>query len=144
MAPLNVSSIYVSKCCFFYFFIERKQASDGTPNDFRAEKIITARFGSVRTYFFTSHILFQAIILYLQFKRKLTNQTWENGEKPNLGSKFGPHSFFREFYLCQMLDIVASYHRQGKLMIQTHKNGEKPHFRPGLGMLGSNSSRDFF
>ena len=43
-----------------------------------------------------------------------------------------------------MLDIVASYHRQGKLMIQTHKNGEKPHSRPGLGMLGPNSGRDFF
>ena len=34
-----------------------------------------------------------------------------------------------------MLDIVANYHRiqfQGKCMIQTQKNGEKPRFGPGL------------
>ena len=35
-----------------------------------------------------------------------------------------------------MLHIVASYHRmqfQGKLMIQTQENGEKPYFGPNLG-----------
>ena len=30
---------------------------------------------------------------------------------------------------------------QGKLMIRTHKNDEKPHFGPDLGMLGPNSGR---
>ena len=37
-----------------------------------------------------------------------------------------------------MFGIVASYHRmqfQGKLMIQTQENGEKPHFGPDLGSL---------
>ena len=46
-----------------------------------------------------------------------------------------------------MLDIVASYHRiqfQGKLVIQTQENGEKPHFEPNLGSLDPNSSRQFF
>ena len=40
-----------------------------------------------------------------------------------------------------MLDIVTNYRRikfQGKLMIQTWKNGEKPHFGPYLDPLGSN------
>ena len=38
-----------------------------------------------------------------------------------------------------MLDIVASYHCmhfQGKLMMQTLENSEKPHFWPDLGPLG--------
>ena len=26
----------------------------------------------------------------MQFKRKLINQAWENAEKPNFGSDFGP------------------------------------------------------
>ena len=46
-----------------------------------------------------------------------------------------------------MLDIVASYHRiqfQGKLMIKTKENSEKPHFGPDLGPLGPNSSRQIF
>ena len=46
-----------------------------------------------------------------------------------------------------MLDIVASYHCiqfQGKLMIQTQENGEKPYFGPDLGLLGQNSGRHFF
>ena len=43
-----------------------------------------------------------------------------------------------------MLDIVESYHCvqfQDKLMIQTQENDNKPHFRPDLGPLGSNSGR---
>ena len=46
-----------------------------------------------------------------------------------------------------MLNIVASYHCiqfQGKLMIQTQENGEKPHFGPDLGLLGPKSGREFF
>ena len=46
-----------------------------------------------------------------------------------------------------MLDIVAIYHCvrfQGKRMIQTQENGEKPHFRHDLGPLGPNSGRHFF
>ena len=49
---------------------------------------------------------------------------------------------FCDFYPDKMLDIVASYHCmqfQGKRMIQTQENGEKPHFRPNLGSLGLNS-----
>ena len=41
-----------------------------------------------------------------------------------------------------MLDIVASYHRiqfQGKLMIQTQENDEKPYFGLDLIPLGQNS-----
>ena len=70
----------------------------------------------------------------MHFKRKIINQTWENGEKPNCGSDFGPFGpnlspkkFFSGFYLL-MLGIVASYHRikfPGKLMIQTQENEEK-------------------
>ena len=46
-----------------------------------------------------------------------------------------------------MLEIVANYHRkqfQGKFIIQTQGNGEKPHFGPDLGPLGPNSGRQFF
>ena len=46
-----------------------------------------------------------------------------------------------------MLDIVASYYRlqfQGKPMIQTKENGEKPYFGPDLGPLDPNSGRMFF
>ena len=46
-----------------------------------------------------------------------------------------------------MLDIIASYdcmQFQGKLMIQTQENGEKPHFGPNLGPLGLNSGHQFF
>ena len=46
-----------------------------------------------------------------------------------------------------MLDIVASYPRmqfQGKLMIQTQENRQKPQFEPYLGPLGPNSSRQIF
>ena len=47
-----------------------------------------------------------------------------------------------------MLDIVASYHciqYQGKLITQTQKNGEKPHFEPDISPLGLNSCpKDIF
>ena len=46
-----------------------------------------------------------------------------------------------------MIDIVKSYSRvqfQGKFMIQTHQNGEKSHFEPDLGVLGTNSGRQIF
>ena len=33
---------------------------------------------------------------------------------------------------------------QGKLMIQTQENGEKPHFGPNLGPLGPTSGCQFF
>ena len=43
----------------------------------------------------------------MQFKEKLMNETWENGEKPNLvpdlglfGPNLGTQIFFRRFYLC--------------------------------------------
>ena len=60
------------------------------------------------------------------------NQTRENGHEncanfTSFGSNQDPQSFFRKFYLYQMLNIVASYHcRQfeGKLMIQTREKGE--------------------
>ena len=43
-----------------------------------------------------------------------------------------------------MLNIVASYHYmqfQGRLMILTQENGEKPHCGPDLGPLGTNLVR---
>ena len=46
-----------------------------------------------------------------------------------------------------MLDIEASYHCmqfQGKTMIQTQLNDEKPHFGPNLGPLGLTSGHQFF
>ena len=46
-----------------------------------------------------------------------------------------------------MLDIVANYHHiqfQGKCMIQTQENGEKPYFGPDLGPLGTNPGCQFF
>ena len=46
-----------------------------------------------------------------------------------------------------MLNIVASYHCiqfEGKRIIQTQENGEKPHFGLDLGPLGKNSSHQFF
>ena len=44
-----------------------------------------------------------------------------------------------------MLDIVTSYHCtqfQGKLMIQTKENGEKPHLGPDFVLLDLNSDRE--
>ena len=74
------------------------------------------------------------------------NQASENGEKPNSGRDFdslGPNlgikHFFCGFFLCQMLDFVASYHRiqfQEKSMIQTQENGKKRHVRSDLGLSG--------
>ena len=46
-----------------------------------------------------------------------------------------------------MLDIVASYHCmqcQGKLMIQTQENDQKPQSGPDLGLLGPNLGCNFF
>ena len=46
-----------------------------------------------------------------------------------------------------MLDIVASYHCmqfQGKQMIQTQENDEKPHFGPDLDSMDTNSVCKFF
>ena len=46
-----------------------------------------------------------------------------------------------------MLDIVASYHCmqfQGKLIIQSQEDGEKPHFGSNLGPSGPNSGHIFF
>ena len=46
-----------------------------------------------------------------------------------------------------MLDIVASYHCiqfQGKLLIQTQENGEKPHFGPDLWPFGPIRGSRFF
>ena len=66
------------------------------------------------------------------------NLTEENGEKPNFGPNFGPYP---NFYLYQILDIVASYHCiqfQEKLLFQTQENGKKSHFGPDLGLLGLN------
>ena len=63
------------------------------------------------------------------------------------GSNLGPQNFYCEFYPYFMLDIGRSYHCiqfQRKLMIQTQENGEKPHFGPNFGWLGSNSGRQFF
>ena len=76
------------------------------------------------------------------------------GKKTNFGLDFDPFGqnldlkyFFREFYLCQMLEVVASYHCiqfQEKLMIQTQENGKKLYFTPDLGPLGPNSGHQFF
>ena len=70
------------------------------------------------------------------------NQTRKNSKKPNFGlilaclaQIWAPKTFFREFYLYKMLDIIASYHCmpfQGKLIILTQENGKRPHFGPDL------------
>ena len=65
------------------------------------------------------------------------NKTSENGKKPNFRTDFGTN-LFHGFYLYQMLGTAASYHRiqfQGKLMIQTQENDEKPHFGSDIGLL---------
>ena len=71
---------------------------------------------------------------YMKFHGKLTNQTWENGNKPSLGTDFGlfdPNSghqkFSHRFYLYNMLDIVARYHCmqfQRQLINQIWENGK--------------------
>ena len=35
----------------------------------------------------------------VQYQEKLMIQTWENVEKSNFGSNFGPKNVLREFYL---------------------------------------------
>ena len=86
------------------------------------------------------------------------NQTWENGKEPNFRSDFGlfgpnlppsprPQKYFHGLYLCYLLEIVASYLRiqfQGKLIIQTQENGEKPHFGPDSGPLDPNLGQQLF
>ena len=77
----------------------------------------------------------------MHFKRKLITRLEKMAKKTNFGADFGlfgpnldPKNF-HWFYLFQMLDIVASYHRiqcQEKLLFQTQENGEKPHFGPDL------------
>ena len=55
--------------------------------------------------------------------------------------------FFREFYLCQILGVVASYHLiqfQETRMIQTQENDKKYYFRPDLGPLDPNSGHQNF
>ena len=51
-----------------------------------------------------------------------------------------------EIWVLKVLDIVANYHHiqfQGTRITQTQEKGEKPCFRPDLGMLGPNSGRQF-
>ena len=73
----------------------------------------------------------------MHFKQKIMNEASENWKKifgldfDPFDQNLAPKYFFCGFYLCQMLDIVASYHRiqfQEKLVIQTLENGKKPHF----------------
>ena len=57
------------------------------------------------------------------------------------GLILGLQFFFREFYLYQMLGIVASYQSiqfQENSMIQIQQNGGKPHFGPDLVTLDLN------
>ena len=89
----------------------------------------------------------------MQFQGKLINQSWGNGKKPSFGTDFGPFgpnlgskTFFHEFYLYYMLDIVASYHCmefQGKLMNQTWENSKKTNFGPDLGPFDPNLKHQF-
>ena len=61
--------------------------------------------------------------------------------------QFRPLSFFCEFYLSWMLDIVASNHCmqfQGKLMNQTWENGKKPNFEPNFDWFDPNLCPNFF
>ena len=52
-----------------------------------------------------------------------------------------------EIWTPNILDIITSYYHiqfQGKRMIQTQENGEKPCLGPDLGTLGPNSGHQFF
>ena len=54
----------------------------------------------------------------------------------SLGPNLNPKNYFCGFYLNLKLDIVASYHSkqfQGKLIIKTQENSEKPNSGPDLG-----------
>ena len=67
---------------------------------------------------------------YMQFQRRIINQTWENAKKPSFGPNFGPFGpnlghqiFFSKIW--QSLDIMVSYHHaqyQKKLMILSWEN----------------------
>ena len=60
--------------------------------------------------------MLEVVISYhcMHFHRKLMNQTWENGKKPNFRFDFGPNSgyqhLFKKIWFCQSLDIMVSYH----------------------------------
>ena len=89
-------------------------------------------------------------ILLLLVARHSSNQILENSKKTNfraqLWPKCGSQKLFGEFYLYQMLDTVASYHCmhfQGKLMIHTQENCQKPHFGPNEDHLSPNSDPQF-
>ena len=82
-------------------------------------------------------------------------KTWENGKKPSFGTDFGhigpnlgPKIFFRGFYLCFTLDIIASYHCmqfQGKVMNLTWENCKKPSFGTDFGPFVPNlGPKNFF
>ena len=64
-----------------------------------------------------------------------------------MGQIWAPKIIIHDFYLCQLLDVVSSYHCmqfQSKIIIKTQENGEKPHFRPDIGSLGPNLDRQFY
>ena len=74
-----------------------------------------------------------------------------NGKKTNFGSNFDPNLATNFFWILPlpdvMLNIVASCHRiqfQGKCMIQTQKNGKKPHVGSDLRPLHPILGRQFF
>ena len=54
---------------------------------------------------------------FMQFKRKLINQTWKNDKIPSFGPDLGPfvpnsgrENFFSKIWLRQSQDIIVSYH----------------------------------
>ena len=68
---------------------------------------------------FYLHCMLYIVASYhsMQFQGELMDHIWENNKKPSFGPNFGPfgpkfcHNIsFREFYLYQMLGIVATYH----------------------------------
>ena len=53
----------------------------------------------------------------MQFQENLMDETWKNGKKPSFrpdfglfGPNLGSQEFFRGFFFCYMLDVIASYH----------------------------------
>ena len=66
----------------------------------------------------------------IQFKRKLIDKTWENGQKPSFGPKFGSQIFFVDFNFttCQKLLQAITICNFKELMNQTSENGKKPSF----------------
>ena len=85
--------------------------------------------------------MLQAIILF-NIQKKLTNETSENGEKPNFGLDLDPlggsYTLLDDVRHCCKLSLHAS------LKIQTQENGKKPHFGPNFGPLGQNLGREMF